>query len=49
MNNYTPLDPAWLKSDSKMRTEGRTSYFAIASLLGIISMSSAASPPRRRC
>ena len=38
MNNYTPLDPAWLKSDSKMRTEGRTSYFAIASLLGIISM-----------
>ncbi|MBO4360693.1 MAG: DUF975 family protein [Eubacteriaceae bacterium] len=38
MNGYTPLDPAWLKNDSKMRTQGRTSYFAIASLLGIISM-----------
>ena len=38
MNSFTPLDPAWLKSDSKMRTEGRASYFAIASLLGIISM-----------
>lgn len=36
MYNYTPLDPVWLKNDSKMRTQGRTSYFAIASLLSIV-------------